>query len=723
MSKCSPKQLKFEPKDPSLPNLVPGFGISKSLNIDLNPDLDLDGYAPPDLDYLTKLVDLIMPGGSLKQPYNIKVDESVFDAIVKYMDKAYPFLMYYKLLLPILELILCIIEVLCALPNPFKTVRAVRRLFRNCIPNFLSIFPIFALPLFLISLLLLLIALIEYILQQLAKIIELITKNIRILRNAYERKDAISYKAVLQKIAWSLCVFEGLFVVFSIFKAIFDVIKEILNRSFSLPPCDDGVNSDDSCCSTDVCPAFFKNKEIESRSGTLQYLHEIRQASTFASGLIGTSSNIVYSTVRNQSIQFFDAIPEKNKQFINISRPYDLSYEKVFFPKDVSYNKDTPPQQAPYTVDMRIFYVPQQYGRYDAAGSRFVKIKDCIVVKEPVSYIDTYENQTSNFSEGVLRLAGGKVFEDDGVTPVNLNGSQATIDSLINKPAEEHSYYYLPDANDAITYTSVSYTLKINHDLLSMKHGLITIGCLPEASEDKASLSAAVGSAAAKQGAVKGILADNFPDPSATIDEVNTALSGFRANVSVEGANLLRDTVTVSLNKLKQDALRAVEKMILISYDQYKSNVYLDTDMQFTTLPIKVKAEILDANGQSVTSNLPASVASNVAKKISAQATFGNVGDFEYDGSRYFYANISSEEAGQGSITLIMDQNVISKLDIPSDLTKPISISAKSLDYKFVFASPMDSSSAVSADNRRSSSDVASNVAVGSDVAINSEGV
>lgn len=721
MSKCSPKQLKFDPKDPALPNLVPGFGISKSINIGLNEDFD--GYSPPNLQDLAKWVDLIMPGGSLKQPYNIKVDESVFDAVVKYLDKAYPFLMYYKLLLPILELILCVIEVLCALPNPFKTVRAVRRLFRNCIPNFLSLFPIFALPLFLISLLLLLIALIEYILQQLLKIVELITRNIRILINARDRKDAVSYKAVLQKIAWALCVFEGLFVVLGIFKAIFDVIKEILNKTFSIPPCDDGDNGDDSCCSTDVCPAFFKNKEIASSSGILQYLHEIKQPNMLISGSISAPSNIVYSTVRKQSIQFFDETSSQDLQFINISKPYDLPYEKVFFPKDVSFNKDTPPQQAPYTVDLRIFYMPYRYGRHDTAGNRYVRIKDCIVTKEPTSYLDTYESNTVAFSRGVLQLAGGKVFEDDGITPVNLNGSQASIDTFINKPVEERPYYYLQDEDDSIKYANVSYTLKINHDLLSMKYGLLTVGCSPETSEDKASLSAALVTADTKQNEVKKILDDNFPDPSITIDEVNTALSVFRANVGIEGANLLKDTVTVSLNKLKGDALRAVEKMILISYDQYKSNVYLDTDMQFTTLPIRVKAEILDANGQSITSNLPASVASNVAKKISAKVTFGNIGDFEYDGAKYFYANLYSKDAGQGSVTLVLEQNVISKLDIPSDLGKPISISPKSLDYNFIFASPNDSSSTVDAENRRNSGDIASDAAIGSDISINSEGV
>lgn len=722
MSKCSPSDLKLsDPGSPGLPNIIPGFGVSISPNVKINPNINLDGYSPPNLDDLTKLVDLILPGGSLKQPYNLKIDESVFDAIVKYLDKAYPYLMYYKLILPILEMILCVIEVVCALPNPFKTIRAVRKLFRQCIPNFLSLFPIFALPLFLISLLLLLLALIEYILVQLEKIISLLIKNILSARNAIEKKDAVSYKAIMQKIAWSLCSFQNLFVVLSIFKSIIDVVKEILSRAFNIPACDDGDN--DSCCSPDVCPAFFKNQDISSSSGAIQYLSEIKRNTDTSSAppfFANLPSNFFTSSIRKSSIQFFDVLLPTEKQFINIVRPYDLSYEKTFFPKDVTYTKDTPPEQAVYTVDLRLFYKPAEYGRHDLAGNRFVRINKCIVTKEPTDQLDTYNNQQLQVSGGVLRLVGGKVFEDDGKTPITLDGAQATIDNFISKPAVEYFGYQLPDISDAINYSDVSYTLNINHDLLSMKYGLITAGCSPELAADKASVSAATGNIPVK---TQDLANAPLPNPGETVDEINTALSTFRGNVSVEGANLLRDTVKTSLEKLKSDALNALEHIILLSCDTYKSNLSLDTDIQFTTLPIKVRAEILESNGQSVTSGLPPSVAASVAKKIVASATFGSVDEFQYDGSRYFYANLSSSDAGEGSVTITFDGNVISNLSIPTDLTKPISISPKSSEYKFIFASPIDSSSSVDSENRRDSSDAANDIVNGSDVAINSEGV
>jgi len=169
--------------------------------------------------------------------------KNIFDAIISLLDHFLPFLMLYKFFLPILNLIICIIEVICALTNPFKLPGAVKRLFRKCIPAFLNLFPLFALIIMLIALLMLLLALIEYLISQILKIIALLLKNIIALYNAFSNHNTNSILAIAKKIGITLCIFQNLFVLLAIFNIIMDVIRDILSLSFSIPPCDDGSGS------------------------------------------------------------------------------------------------------------------------------------------------------------------------------------------------------------------------------------------------------------------------------------------------------------------------------------------------------------------------------------------------------------------------------------------------------------------------------------------------
>src|ERR1700727_1730693 len=122
------------------------------------PSVDLE-----DLLDLFNQLQLLGPMGAFKPLLIPDISKSIADAIMTLLDQFMPFLMLYKFLLPVLNLIICIIEVLCALMNPFALIAALNRLFTVCIPAFLALFPIFALILLIISIIILLILLIEYI--------------------------------------------------------------------------------------------------------------------------------------------------------------------------------------------------------------------------------------------------------------------------------------------------------------------------------------------------------------------------------------------------------------------------------------------------------------------------------------------------------------------------------------------------------------------------------
>src|SRR5208337_101311 len=122
--------------------------------------------------------------------------------------------------LPILNLIICIIEVLCSLMNPFKVISALRRLFTQCLPPFLNLFPIFALIIMIISLLLLLLALIEYIIAQILKFVQAILRNLNALIIAFQTANDTAIMAIALKLGSLLCIFQNLFVLLSLFSVI-----------------------------------------------------------------------------------------------------------------------------------------------------------------------------------------------------------------------------------------------------------------------------------------------------------------------------------------------------------------------------------------------------------------------------------------------------------------------------------------------------------------------
>jgi len=150
---------------------------------------------PEDLLALFDKLSFLMPSGPLKPGLSPNFGKDIFDIILSLLEKLAPFLYLYKFILPILNMIICIIEVLCAIPNPFKLRKKLSRLFRVCLPDFLSLFPILALLLMILSLIKLIIALIQYLIAQVLRIIALIIKNIKILAMAIKRHDLDSIAA------------------------------------------------------------------------------------------------------------------------------------------------------------------------------------------------------------------------------------------------------------------------------------------------------------------------------------------------------------------------------------------------------------------------------------------------------------------------------------------------------------------------------------------------
>jgi len=229
MCPCNPVDFPI-PSVSSGPN-IPGFGQAFTPQV---PELDLKLPDPPDLSSLFKLLSFPVSFGELKSPLNPNFGKDIIDGIIKLLDQFMPFLMLYKFFLPVLKLLLCVLEIICALPNPIKTATAIQKLFRDCIPSFLSLFPFLAIILMIISLIVLLVQLIIYLVTLVVNLILLIARNVLILVDAANLKDEAAILKGAAKIGRILCLFQNLFVVLLMVDLIIQVFKDILNLSLDL---------------------------------------------------------------------------------------------------------------------------------------------------------------------------------------------------------------------------------------------------------------------------------------------------------------------------------------------------------------------------------------------------------------------------------------------------------------------------------------------------------
>ncbi len=128
------------------------------------PDISLPEGIPNDILDILNQIFLQIPGGRIIPNVDGAFD-SVYDAVGKLMNAFAPYMAFYSFIQALLNIIICIIEVLCALINPFKVIKAIRRLFKQCIPDFLSMFPWIALIAMILAFILMLLALIEYLIN------------------------------------------------------------------------------------------------------------------------------------------------------------------------------------------------------------------------------------------------------------------------------------------------------------------------------------------------------------------------------------------------------------------------------------------------------------------------------------------------------------------------------------------------------------------------------
>ena len=513
----------------------------------------------------------------------------------------------------------------------------------------------------------------------------------------------------------------------ALFNIVIQVFKDILSKIFAIPPCDDGNNGNpDKCCTPDVCPLIIKNGDYTRTTGTLQYVNQVGYSTSAIAGLPPEFAALFagLSAIRNESWQLFDTQQNIEQAFINITHAFDVPPTftpfPVFFPTDANYTATTAPSQVAYTVNLRFFYNPVLWGRTGTA--RYVQINNCIVLKAPTATLQAFDNTLVPEPTGVFYIAGGLGFEDDGttvltgfaadgVTPIT---DQATLNNFLHKAAITVPTGSPPVFTPAIDLVDLQYTFQPNLPVLLGKN-LVTLGCMPDVALTRTFVNTVIAGGISLNTAlinnlINGVGDTNgvpnvFPDPGAAQECLTVALLALRSNLTEQGVAEFQATTTVCLNKLQNDTNAALNNVIAIGVNPCASVISLDTNTQFTTLPITISVVLNENSGSNVALGLPSTVGDVVASQLKAFPTFGVAGPFSYDGYGTFTSELTSSATGTGQVQVAFNNNIFCTNDLT--VSPPIH-TLQTLDYAFVYTSQP-----ATGEPRRTPSDIAGDTTVG----------
>lgn len=708
---CDPSNNSLNP--PFIPGIpIPGFGIPFSpLSIPL-PDFTFPtGFPENILDLLNKLTALF-PSIDFK-PNLDDLTNSVLKAISSVLSQIAPFIGLYRFLQAALNMILCIIEVLCTLPNPFRLIRAMTRLFKRCLPDFLNLFPWLALLAMLIALLLLILALIEYIINRLIAFIKEIIQNLIVLGEGLSLQNEDALIAAAQKIAQLLCLIDNLLAILVAVAAILSVF-EALAQIGGRTVCGDSNNSsgdDVGCCDTAVCPAFISNNDsLIGTSGELIYhraiLPDIRLWLPPSLGSAPSFPSSALNPIRAESWQFVNQAINQQYKFrdiidVIIDNGVNPPTENTFFPDGQFYENTANTSKIPYSLTTTIkSFDPKVFHPSDIGGARTFVIKN-MVVNRPYIGVFNYNNNinTSFNSTGTLPISGGKVYEADGTTPYFVGGTQATLETFIHADPVVGP---LPVSEDGYFNSNIQFDLNINHPIL-MSFGLITLGCIPSLSVERL-----VANARASAVGLGSVISRIGPLPNVTAAQTCAAqaMTQLRTNVSIANAAIAQQTIINCLNVLQQQTQSSISQLINNGTSIFTSTVTIDPSIQFITRKIKATVTLKDAGGTNVCTNLPSIVSDGVASQIHGNVTLGHITNFAYDGYTVFNADITSSTPGDGYLTVSFAGNTFSTvLNLSSDTT-PSVIAEVKLPYTFIGVGVGADGSAQEALPRRDATDV-----------------
>lgn len=198
-----------------------------------------------------------LPGGGSLQGYTDPAQsQSIGNSINSMLAALAPFLSAYQMLLPIIGIIRGIIEVICALLNPWAVISAIIKLFSKYIPPFISLFPPLAGIVLILSTIKAILAIVFFILTTIVPWIQLIINNIQTLAANFGTNRA-AQDAGRKKLLSLLMSLLNQLGVLNILKPLLEIIFFILGLAAGFPCSKD--EEDSTCCNDNVCPPVLKD--------------------------------------------------------------------------------------------------------------------------------------------------------------------------------------------------------------------------------------------------------------------------------------------------------------------------------------------------------------------------------------------------------------------------------------------------------------------------------
>jgi hypothetical protein len=227
-----------------------------------------------------------------------------------------------------------------------------------------------------------------------------------------------------------------------------------------------------------------------------------------------------------------------------------------------------------------------------------------------------------------------------------------------------------------------------------MGETLITAGCLPEVAAEKRIMNAVLISEdiravvdklqPAPIGSTAGLASVGvLPNvDGAQVCAVN-ALTIFRDDVSIEGAAVFQASVVACLTDLKEQCTAVVCGAVIAGASQFKSLMSLEPNLQFTSRAIVANVTLKDPSDTNIAKSLPADCRPDIQDKIKGEVTLGKISGFVFDPTTgSFNAQITSDKAGDGKLTVLFNNKVLSVI-VPGNGTSS-SIEENSLPYTFI---------------------------------------
>ena len=337
-----------------------------------------------------------------------------------------------------------------------------------------------------------------------------------------------------------------------------------------------------------------------------------------------------------------------------------------------------------------MFYNPANWGRQGTG--RYVLFKDCIVQKAPTANLSIYNNSSVNVPNGVFYLVGGNGveadtgaqltgFAADGVTPIT---DPATLANFFHRPAQFSTNPVLSEG-DGYTFFNAEYTFKPNMSVLLNKN-LITLGCEPSLALNRAFInSTVVGGLGVKTAQLQDLFnLPSFPNPDDTQQCLTAAVVALRNNLTPAGVAEFQVTTTLCLADLQRKTNDAIRSLVGIGFDPCKSTFSATPTTQFTSQPIVVSVNLNDSNGITLTPKIDAQVGADLAAKLKAHITFGEISNFAYDGYQAFTANLTSTKDGAGTLMVSFDNQTFCTNTLPTDVDVDPTHTLQAIDYRFI---------------------------------------